>query len=292
MPPRKNSVDRLTEQDLTELAAAVAAGKRAIVYLNDATPSLGLAEGCSARVLSIDGATVLIRPKGVNDELPFEADELRRTRLPAKAAARAAKAASAKPAVAKPASAKPAVAQPAVAKPASVKPAAAKSAVAKPAVAAAPKSVPAKVVDTRVAPAAPPKPAPVAATVSATPPKATVTAPKADPDTRASENTAPAPRRARRAKDPASVSVTLHAEAGNEWTVTVTHGERRPGKAAPVSADAVERAVRELGDPAAEQAVASVLSAAREAAARRVEELSRQLAEARDTLESLGAEGI
>lgn len=282
MPPRKNSVDRLTEQDLTELAAAVAAGKRATVYLNDATPSLGLAEGCSARVLSIDGATVLIRPKGVNDELPFEADELRRTRLPAKTAARAAKAASAKPAVAKSPSAKSA----------SVKPAAAKSAVAKPAVAAAPKSVPAKVVDTRVAPAAPPKPAPVAATVSATPPKATVTAPKADPDTRASENTAPAPRRARRAKDPASVSVTLHAEAGNEWTVTVTHGERRPGKAAPVSADAVERAVRELGDPAAEQAVASVLSAAREAAARRVEELSRQLAEARDTLESLGAEGI
>ncbi|SDD14184.1 translation initiation factor [Rhodococcus tukisamuensis] len=282
MPPRKNSVDRLTEQDLTELAAAVAAGKRATVYLNDATPSLGLAEGCSARVLSIDGATVLIRPKGVNDELPFEADELRRTRLPAKTAARAAKAASAKPAVAKSPSAKPA----------SGKPAAAKSAVAKPAVAAAPKSVPAKVVDTRVAPAAPPKPAPVAATVSVTPPKATVTAPKADPDTRASENTAPAPRRARRAKDPASVSVTLHAEAGNEWTVTVTHGERRPGKAAPVSADAVERAVRELGDPAAEQAVASVLSAAREAAARRVEELSRQLAEARDTLESLGAEGI
>lgn len=270
MPPRKNSVDRLTEQDLTELAAAVAAGKRATVYLNDATPSLGLAAGCSARVLSIDGATVLIRPKGVNDELPFEADELRRTRLPAKAPARSVKPASAKPAVAKPAVAKPAVAKPAV----------------------APKSVPAKVVDTRVAPAAPPKPAPVAATVSATPPKAAVTTPKADSDSRASENTAPAPRRARRAKDPASVSVTLHAEAGNEWTVTVTHGERRPGRAAPVSADAVERAVRELGDPAAEQAVASVLSAAREAAARRVEELSRQLAEARDTLESLGAEGI
>lgn len=277
MPPRKKSVDRLTEQDLTELAAEVAAGKRATVYLNDATPSLGLAAGCSARVVSVDGATVLIRPKGVNDELPFEADELRRTRLPAKAPARSARPASAKPPVGKPPVAKSTVPKPPV---------------PKPAVTAVPKSVPAKVVDTRVAPAAPPKPAPVAAPVPVTSPKATVTAPKADPDTRASENTAPAPRRARRAKDPASVSVTLHAEAGNEWTVTVTHGERRPGKAAPVSADAVERAVRELGDPAAEQAVASVLSAAREAAARRVEELSRQLAEARDTLESLGAEGI
>jgi hypothetical protein len=98
-------------------------------------------------------------------------------------------------------------------------------------------------------------------------------------------------KRARRPKDPASVSVTLHAEAGNEWTVTVTHGERRPGRAAPVSADAVERAVRELGDPAAEQAVASVLSAARDAAAKRVEELSRQLAEAQSTLAALGADG-
>ncbi|MFC4604024.1 DUF6319 family protein [Rhodococcus kronopolitis] len=261
MPPRKNSVDRLTEQDLTELAAAVAAGKRATVYLNDATPSLGLAAGCSARVLSIDGGTVLIRPKGVNDELPFEADELRRTQNSAKSPA--------KPAAAKAASR-------------SVTP-------------RQPKPVPAKAIEPRPAPAATAAPrtpttAPVAVPASVTPPKAAVTAPKTEPVSQAPEKPAPASRRARRPKDATSVSVTLHAEAANEWTVTVTHGERRPSKAVPVAADAVERAVRELGDPVAEQAVAAVLSAARDAAARRVRELSEQLAEARTTLEALGAD--
>ena len=246
MPPRSRLGDRLTEQNLTDLAAAIADGKRATVYLNDATPSLGLPAGCSAKVVSVDGTTVLIRPKGVNDELPFEADELRMTRNPSQPAA------------------KPAPAPKPAAPPARPRSAAAQAALDRSA-ASAPKPVSPQ-----------PKPLP-------TTPKDAVTTPTPD------DAPAPAPKRPRRTKEPVGVSVTLHAEVGGEWTVTVTHGAKRPGKAAPVSADSVERAVHELGDPAAEEAVASVLSAAREAAAKRVEELSKQLDEARTALESLGS---
>lgn len=264
MPPRKRAGDHLTEQDLTDLAAALSAGKRATVYLIDATPSLGLPAGCSAKVVSVDGSTVLIRPKGVNDELPFEADELRLTRNSATPAAKPAperrKAAPAAPRT-RSASARAALDRSAAA----AKPAAPQT-----------KSSTAASSGAAVSPTSTPK-APVTTPTPATP------APASEPAS------ASAPRRPRRTKEPAGVSVTLHAEAGGEWTVTVTHGAKRPGKAAPVSPDAVERAVRELGDPAAQEAVTGVLSQAREAAAKRVEELSRQLEEARTALESLGA---
>ncbi|MFC7446778.1 translation initiation factor [Rhodococcus daqingensis] len=274
MPPRKRSGDSLTAQNLTELTEALAAGRRATVYLIEPTPSLNLAAGCSARVLSVQGTTLMLRPKGVNDELPFEADELRLTRNPAQAKAKGAKSTPAKAAptakAAPPAKAAPAKAAPAKAAPAK----------AAPAKAARPEVVATATIPTRAkAPVTAPK-TPASMTLAPKPESAHADGPTAAPA-----------KRARRPKDPASVSVTLHAEAGNEWTVTVTHGERRPGRAAPVSADAVERAVRELGDPAAEQAVASVLTAARDAAAKRVEELSRQLAEAQSTLAALGADG-
>lgn len=252
MPPRARLGDHLTEQNLIDLTAAVSAGKRATVYLIEATPSLGLPAGCSAKVVSVDGSTVLIRPKGVNDELPFEADELRLTRTPAQPATKP------KP------TPKPAAASPRT-RSASARAALERSAASAP----APKPTPAQ---------------PKSVDSPTTTPKAAVTAPKSDvPDA------APAPKRPRRTKEPVGVSVTLHAAAGGEWTVTVAHGAKRPGKAAPVTADAVERAVRELGDPAAAEAVESVISAAREAAAKRVEELSRQLEEARNALESLGS---
>ena len=78
MPPRRRSINAsLTADDLATLNAALADGKRATVYLREGTPSLGLTPGASARVLSIDGTTLTIKPTGVNDELPYEADELR-----------------------------------------------------------------------------------------------------------------------------------------------------------------------------------------------------------------------
>ncbi|MFE5642305.1 DUF6319 family protein [Rhodococcus sp. NPDC056516] len=237
MPPRRRSgaaastPDHLTAENLAALATAVAEGKRATVYLREATPSLGIEAGTSAKVVSVDGNTVLIRPKGVNDELPFEAEELRINRVsasPAKLAPRP-----------------------------------------KPVVESEPLMEP-LVEPVRPKPRAQAAPAPV----SATPP-----VPAATPR--------PAVKRAK--KLPAGISVTIHAGADNDWSVTVTQGAKRPGKAVPVAPDAVERAVRELGEPTAIEAVESIIVAARDMAAARVDELSRQLEEARKMLEALGA---
>lgn len=238
MPPRRRSTanESLTPENLETLANALAAGKRATVYLIEATPSLGLPEGTSARVVSIAGNTVTISPKGVNDELPFEADELRMTRNPPGGA----------PKPAAPAAPKPEIAE-------------------------------------WTEPAAEPKPKPAAkpaAPKPATPKPAEVSKPAASPK--------PAAQSARKGKKgPDSVSVTIHAGADNDWSVTVTHGARRPGKAQPVSPESVSRAVRELGDDSAVQAVEAVISHAREEAAQRVAELSRQLEEAQSMLAAL-----
>ena len=236
MPPRRRSgasrstPDHLTAENLATLASAVAEGKRATVYLREATPSLGIEAGTSAKVVSVDGTTVLIRPKGVNDELPFEAEELRINRV-----------ASTPP--------KPAPRP-------------------KPVVESEPLMEP--LVETRPKPRPAPAAAPVPAVIAPTP--------------------APAPRPAvKRAKKlPAGVSVTIHAGADNDWSVTVTLGAKRPGKAVPVAPDAVERAIRELGEPTAIEAVESIIVEARDAAVARVDELSRQLEEARKMLEALG----
>ncbi|MDJ0359564.1 DUF6319 family protein [Rhodococcus sp. H29-C3] len=233
MPPRRRSpkTDALTPENLESLAAAVAGGRRATVYLIEATPSLGLPEGTSAKVVSVEGNTVTISPKGVNDELPFEAEELRMTRNPASEVAKAA------PQAAKPAPAKVEIAE-------------------------------------WTEPVAPPKPV-----------KATAVKPVPAPSRPAVAPKPPAARKGK--KGPDSVSVTIHAGQDNDWSVTVTHGARRPGKAQPVSPESVSRAVRELGDDSARDAVEAVISHAREEAAQRVAELSRQLEVARSTLAAL-----
>ncbi|WP_032402141.1 DUF6319 family protein [Rhodococcoides fascians] len=238
MPPRGRAVnDSLTPENLTTLAAALAEGRRATVYLREPNPSLGLSDGTSAKVISIDGTTVTISPKGVNDELPYEAEELRITRN-----------AATPPAPAKRVPAKK------VAPPVSAAPARAEAVAAKPTTA----PVPAKAVVEQ--------------------PKAVAEQPRAQPQQQA-------PRRGKKA--PGGVSVTIHAGADNDWSVTVTQGAKRPTKAQPVSPESVSRAVRELGDPIARDAVEAVISHAREEAARRVAELSRQLEEARTTLAAL-----
>ncbi|CAM3007770.1 DUF6319 domain-containing protein [Prescottella defluvii] len=253
MPPRRrsgsgSSPEHLTAENLEALATAVAEGKRATVYLNEATPSLGIEAGCSAKVVSVEGNTVIIRPKGVNDELPFEAEELRMTRKA--------------PEVPAPAAAKTAT------KPATVR----KAAPAAPVRASSPAaSVP------PVAASREPASAPVVPTVPAPAPvPAASTAP------------VPAPRRTKKVAT-GSVSVTIHAGPENEWTVTVAHGAKRPSKAVPVSPDAVDRAVRELGEPNALEAVQSVITAAREAAEQRIAALSKELEDARRALEALGS---
>ncbi|ADG76979.1 hypothetical protein TPAU25S_02564 [Tsukamurella paurometabola] len=72
----------LTAADLDRFAAALAAGKRPTVYLIEAVPSLGLAGGASAKVVEVSGTTVTVRPAGVDDQLPYDARELRATKQP------------------------------------------------------------------------------------------------------------------------------------------------------------------------------------------------------------------
>lgn len=260
MPPRRRSAanESLTPENLATLATALAEGRRATVYLIEPTPSLGLPAGTSAKVVSVDGNTVTISPKGVNDELPFEAEELRITRnsptaTPApKSPQKAAAQASAKPA-------DPVIAEwtePVAPKRAPAKPAAPKATSAGSATSGA---VSSGAVSTRASSQA-------GGAGSASKPGSTLRKGKKGPD---------------------SVSVTIHAGADNDWSVTVTHGARRPGKAQPVSPESVSRAVRELGDESARDAVEAVISFAREEAASRVAELSRQLEEARSTLAAL-----
>ncbi|MDI9929226.1 DUF6319 family protein [Rhodococcus sp. IEGM 1354] len=240
MPPRGRAVnDSLTPENLTTLAAALAEGRRATVYLREPNPSLGLPDGTSAKVVSIDGNTVTISPKGVNDELPYEAEELRITRNPA------------------------------------TPPAPAKRIPAKKTASAAPATKP-------VAAPEPVSASTTAPTSNAAPKSVPATAVAAKPGT---ASTGSVPRRPKKA--PGGVSVTIHAGADNDWSVTVTQGAKRPTKAQPVSPEAVGRAVRELGDVTARDAVEAVISHAREEAARRVAELSRQLEEARTTLAAL-----
>ncbi|MEV0945226.1 DUF6319 family protein [Rhodococcus sp. NPDC049939] len=215
--------DHLTAENLEALTAAIEEGKRATVYLREAMPSLGLEVGTSAKVISVQGNTLLIRPKGVDDELPFETEELLMTRPPAP----------------------------------------------KPVAPAEP------VVHQGIEPGPPVAPKTPTGKAAAAKPVAT-------------SNASAAPSRRTAKKAPAGLSVTIQADTDNEWSVTVGTGAKKPGKAIPVSPDAVERAVRELGEESAIEAVESVIASARNLAAARVDELSRQLEDARKALAALG----
>lgn len=270
MPPRTRA-DHLTEEQLGELSNALAEGRRATVYLTDGIPSLGIEPGASARVISVSGTTVMVRPKGVDDELPFETDELRLTRQPAGAPAN--KAAATKSAPAKAAASTSQAAAPSAPKPVTPKPAVLQPVAAGPAAAQPTSRSAASVRGAQTKSVEETKP------VNDTTPGSAAPASPAKPK-------APAPRKAKKAP---TISITITIDPESEWTVGIAHGTRKVGKPSPVAPDAVERAVKELGDPGAVEAVQSVIDAARSAAEERVALLSRELEEARKALESLGA---
>lgn len=243
MASRKHSAS-LTADDLAALTAALADGKRATVYLVEGTPSLGLAAGSSARVISISGTTVLVRPRGVDDELPYEADELRRTKTAPEPVRKAA-------------------------------PRKASSAPAK-----------ARVVPTKAPASVTAAPAP--ATPAAPPAQTAEKAPAQAPDKASAKAPAKAPAKSARPRGAAkSVTVTIYGSPDNQWSVAVTRGAHKPQRSRPISPDSVDAAVRELGDAAASEAVTALTTAARAEAQRRVEELSRELDEARRALAAL-----
>ncbi len=257
MPPRRRAgttgPDHLTDEQLAELSTAVADGRRATVYLIEGIPSLGIAPGASARAVSVAGRTVTVRPKGVDDELPFEAEELRLTKEPSKPVRKAADRSTPRPTTPRPTTLRTSASQPTASGP---------SRAPAPKSSSSPASTPATKETTTVPPTAP------------------------EPQTGAT----PKPKAAsRRPKKQPGVTVTITIDPEQEWTVGVAQGTRRLSKANPVSPDAVERAVLELGDEAALEAVRSVIDAARQAAEERVAQLSRELEEARKALESLGS---
>lgn len=257
MPPRRRAgttgPDHLTDEQLAELTTAVADGRRATVYLIEGITSLGIAPGASARAVSVAGRTVTVRPKGVDDELPFEAEELRLTKEPSKPVRKAADRSTPRPTTPRPTTPRTSASQPTASGP---------SRAPAPKSSSSPASTPATKETTTVPPTAP------------------------EPQTGAT----PKPKAAsRRPKKQPGVTVTITIDPEQEWTVGVAQGTRRLSKANPVSPDAVERAVLELGDEAALEAVRSVIDAARQAAEERVAQLSRELEEARKALESLGS---
>ncbi|MGW4577590.1 DUF6319 family protein [Rhodococcus aetherivorans] len=262
MPPRRRAgttgPDHLTDEQLAELSTAVADGRRATVYLIEGIPSLGIAPGASARAVSVAGRTVTVRPKGVDDELPFEAEELRLTKEPSKPVRKAADRSTPRPTTPRPTTPRPTTPRTSASQPTASGPSRAPA----PKSSSSPASTPATKETTTVPPTAP------------------------EPQTGAT----PKPKAAsRRPKKQPGVTVTITIDPEQEWTVGVAQGTRRLSKANPVSPDAVERAVLELGDEAALEAVRSVIDAARQAAEERVAQLSRELEEARKALESLGS---
>lgn len=223
----------LSTDDLESLTTALAAGKRVTVYLRDPMPSLDLPAGASARVISVDGSTVTVRPKGVDDQLPFEADELLKTRT--------AVTPTSTPERQRPVKATPAPSAPSGAS-------------------TAPKPI---APETKTKPASEP---------------AKPTAVQPNPAT---------PKPVRRPKPATAVSVTITSVGDTAWTVSLSHGTKKQGKATEVTSDRVARAMQMLGDDAAIQAVNAVIESARAAAQKRIDELSQELEAAKAMLAHL-----
>ncbi|ONI91316.1 hypothetical protein ALI22I_09040 [Saccharothrix sp. ALI-22-I] len=147
------------------------------------------------------------------------------------------------------------------------------------------KPAPRRRAPTPAAAAEPEAPAPVEHIYTPAPPPAK---PKPAPAP-ASASAQPAAERkpaVRKQAKPAEVTVTLVSTIEGEWTVDVQWGSKRTLKAAPVAASAVSQAAKLL--PAeVDEAVESVLSAARERHLARVEQLRAELEAAQRALDEL-----
>lgn len=270
----------LTEEELAGLQAALAEGRRATVYLREPIPTLDLAAGSSARVVSIVGGSLMVKPRGIDDELSFEADELRLTR---RAPEPPAKKTAAKRAPAK----KSTAAKKAPAKKTATKAPATVSTGGSPRPAtAAKKPAPAKTGAT--APAAA-KTAPVKTADAAAEPAAK--APTAKKSAPAKKSAAPAAtgQSGGRRRTPATVSVVIEGDVETGWTVAVQRGARRVAKPVEVGPQEVLAALRELGDKTAIDEAETLMAAARAQAAQRVDALAAELERARRELDELGA---
>ncbi|MBD8507887.1 translation initiation factor [Hoyosella sp. G463] len=278
MASTRTGQNHLTDDDLRELSELKAAGKRATVYLREPITGLGLEEGASARVVSIDGSSIIVKPTGVNDEIPFEAHELRRTReapQPAKRAPRK-KAAPKVGSEAGSGRAGPGTAVAAAVPTRGTEPRAGDSR-------AEPLATDSRAVDS------PPKTSP-RSPAKKRPADASAGSPAPSPRSGAPSSTAGSAGGSKPRGKSAECAITLRADEEGSWSIEVD----RPGglslKRSSITPDAVLRAIQQLEHPGALRAAQAALNAARKAAEQRVAELRKELAEAESALESLKAD--
>lgn len=253
----------LSEQDITQLREALAAGRPATVWFT--AKAVGVSAGKSGKVISFAepavGDFIEVRPAGAQDTLSFAKAELTVTRPKRQPAAK-------KPAAPQPPPPEPEMQ---VYRPAPIE---------KPEPKVTPKQ-------------GDPSPA---AQKTGTLPAARSSARKPDAESRSgassSARQAAQPRAgaqksaARRGKPPAEVTVTLNSTPQGEWTVEVVVGKKRTVRPVPVPAGAIAKVAKELPGEV-EEAISAVMAAAREQYEDRVAQLQAELEAARRALDDL-----
>ncbi|UGT64020.1 DUF6319 family protein [Nocardia asteroides] len=261
MPSPRNRPKPLSDSEINQIAAEIAAGRPPMVWFTSA--AVGVPEGRSGKVLSLgdpsDGDFLQVKPTGSKDVLAFSPVEVTLVK-PVRPAKPAPPKAPAGAAPGTGAAASGAVAPgPGPARPAPAPPGQA------PANTVAPTPTPRE--DTPVTqPTTAPKPAAPAAT--------------AEPKPR------PAKAPARKAKTP-EVTITLNGTAEGEWTVDVVSGKKRTVRGLAISTTAISQAAKIL-HPEVEEVVTGILEAVRRDQQAKVAQLQAELEQARKLLTELG----
>lgn len=275
MSSRRTKPQPLSDSEIRQIAANIAAGRPPMVWFTSA--AVGVPEGRSGKVLALgdpaEGDFLQVKPTGSKDVLSFGPTEVTLVKP-----ARPQKDAAAKKSANKPADAKPTTA---TRKDSTV-------------TMSSPTTMPAAAPSTPSAPAVAPKPeAPQASTGAATQAPASGAAPAAEAGKPAKPaGTASRPARnaaaasaARKPKTP-EVTVTLSGTADGEWTLDVVNGKKRTIRGLSVPSSAVAQAAKIL-HPEVAEVVDSVLDAVRTAQRSKVEQLQAELENARKLLDDL-----
>lgn len=285
MPAPRNRPKPLSDSEIEQIAAEIAAGRPPMVWFTSA--AVGVPEGRSGKVMSLgdpsDGDFLQVKPTGSKDVLSFSPAEvtLAKPARPQPAKKAAAPAAPGGAATA-PASGSAGAAPAAPTGSAAVPPAAGPAGRTAPGAAPGGGAVPARP-STSAMSGGTPSPIPKENT-SVTQPTRTSEAPR--PAASAEPKPRPAAKAtARKAKAP-EVSVTLSGTADGEWTVDVTNGKKRTVKGLQVSAAAVAQAAKIL-HPEVEEVVSGIMEAVRDAQQAKVAQLQAELEQARKLLEEL-----
>ncbi|MFI6868861.1 DUF6319 family protein [Nocardia sp. NPDC050406] len=290
MSSRRTKPQPLSDSEIRQIAADIAAGRPPMVWFTSA--AVGVPEGRSGKVLALgdpaEGDFLQVKPTGSKDVLSFGPTEvtLVKPARPQKEAAAAKKTAN-KPAAPKPTTAtrkdstvtmsSPATMSSAVPSTPSAAPVAPKPEAPQASGGAAPQA------SGSPTPQASGSAAPQAPTAGAAP-AADSGKPAKPAGSRPARNAAAASA-ARKPKAP-EVTVTLSGTADGEWTLDVVNGKKRTIRGLSVPSSAVAQAAKIL-HPEVAEVVDSVLDAVRTAQRSKVEQLQAELENARKLLDEL-----